>query len=178
MALPFTASMLAMVDWKPTSHDVPTRHETSLNLKLKCVMAMLDHIKYHPWNNRSCFWYYKIFGSIIMRLRALYWHQICQVNKVSDRGSLPDIWRLWHQNQLSQAWINICSPRNAVRVSYPCLRYLILAPQSSYTNVKWCDFSCQRIYIIIYVVYMIADPLFSVGVLSAPSLIPLWYPIK
>ena len=30
-------------------------------------------------------------------------------------------------------------------------------------------------HIIFYIVYMIADPFFSVGVLSTPSLIPLWY---
>ena len=71
-------------------------------------------------------------------------HEVCDlVTKRTERGgSLFDaasrtfmhIWGLWCQKHVSQAGISDYIPQWDV-ITYPCLRYLLLAPKSSYVNV-------------------------------------------
>ena len=73
-----------------------------------------------------------------LTIKDILWHSL-QVNNVQwnvkennpVKENHSHIWRLWCQNHVSQAGISNYIPLCDV-ITYPCLRYLLLAPKSSY----------------------------------------------
>ena len=86
---------------------------------------------------RSCCMSVSCFTYFILRTKP--YQAICEKSQLAIQcmtlylGMGTDIWRLWCQKQVSQAGINIASHRILWdAITYPCMRYLLLAPKSSY----------------------------------------------
>ena len=75
-----------------------------------------------------------------------------------------DLWGRWCQKQVSQAGISDCIAQYILwdAVTYPCLRYLLLAPKSSFAPGKylamlWLRFVWYRVFALLGIVLLTRD---------------------
>ena len=79
----------------------------------------------------SCWLYIRLKFDKISKL-----HCFPSLHRVNSSWPSDVTWGLWCQKQLFEAGINNHIPRNTVGCTCPCLRYLLLAPKSSYGNIE------------------------------------------